>query len=251
MPAPHPPLTIGDLPAPARSTATALGSELAAALGGQLHALYLYGAVTFPESEGAGDIDYHAIISGPVTESLRAAYRLARDHLAARPGCDDLDGWVISLEAARGGQPPAHLILPGLHDNAWALHRAHWLAGRCVVLHGQDPAEIVAAPAWSEQRAGLEAELAFLRAEPPEHGAYAVLNACRIVRSLEDRNVVQSKFGSAAWALDHLSPELGPAISAALDTYRGEATPAGDEKIAAARPAIEALAATALATSAA
>jgi hypothetical protein len=171
---------------------------------------------------------------------VRTAYQDACDQLASLPGCDDLDGWVISLDGAIGSEPPPHLILPELRDNAWALHRAHWLAGRCVVLHGPDPAAIVAAPSWAEQRAGLEAELAFLRGVPVEHSAYAVLNACRILRSVAERDVVQSKFGSAAWALERLPAELRPAIRAALSAYRGTATAADAEVLVATRPAIEA-----------
>jgi Domain of unknown function (DUF4111) len=237
----HAPRAIGDLPAPVRIAAAALGSELAEALGGRLHAIYLYGAVTFPESEGVGDLDYHAIMSGGVPGRERAAYQAACDRLAGVPGCGDLDGWVISLDEARGSEPPLHLLQPGLRDNAWALHRAHWLAGRCVVLHGPDPGATVTAPTWAEQRAGLEAELVFLRGAPPEDDAYAVLNACRILRSLAEKDVVQSKFGSAAWALEHLPAELGRAIRAGLSTYRGTATAADAEALAAARPTIEAL----------
>jgi len=242
MPDQHAPLAIDDLPASVRAAAAALGSGLADAFGGGMHALYLYGAVTFPESEGTGDLDYHAIMSGPVAGPERAAYQAARDRLAAVRGCDDLDGWVISLEEARGSEPPLHLLLPGLRDEAWALHRAHWLAGRCVVLHGPDPDSIVTAPAWAEQLAGLEAELVFLRGAAPEDDAYAVLNACRILRSLAARDVVQSKFGSAAWALAHLPAELGPAIRAGLNTYRGTATFADADALATARPTVEAMA---------
>ncbi len=239
-----PPLTIDDLAVPVRAAAAALGSELTAALGGGLRALYLYGSVTFPDSDG-GDLDYHAIMSGPVPGPVRAAYQSARDRLAGVPGGGDLDGWVISLDQAQGSEPPPHLLQP-LRDQAWALHRAHWLAGRCVVLHGPDPAAIVAAPAWAEQRAGLEAELVFLRGVPAQDNAYAVLNACRILRSLAEENVVQSKFGSAAWALEHLPAEHGPAIRAALSAYRGTAAAADADVLAAARPPIEALAAAAL-----
>ena len=241
MPDPRAPLAIGDLPVAVRAAATALGSELAEALGDGLHALYLYGAVTFPESDGIGDLDYHAIMSGPMASQERAAYQAACDRLASVPGCDDLDGWVISLDDARGSNPPLHLLRSELRDEAWALHRAHWLAGRCVVLHGPDPVAIVTPPGWAELRAGLEAELRFLRAVAAEHDAYAVLNACRILRSLAERDAVQSKFGSAAWALKHLPTELGPAIRAALSTYRGTATAADAESLAAARPTIEAL----------
>ena len=241
MPDSHAPRKTGDLPAPVQTAAAVLGSELAAALGGGLHALYLYGAVTFAESQGTGDLDYHAIMSGVVSGPDRAAYQAACDRLAGVPGCHDLDGWVISLDAARGSEPPPHLLQPGLRDDAWALHRAHWLAGRCVVLHGPEPDAIVTAPTWAEQRAGLEAELVFLRRVAPEHDAYAVLNACRILRSLAERDVVQSKFGSAAWALEHLPAELGQAIQAALSAYRGTATAADAEALAAARPKIEVL----------
>jgi hypothetical protein len=72
---PHLPRSIGDLPVPVRNAAAALRSELAEALGGGLHALYLYGAVTFPESEGVGDLDYHAIMSGAVPGREWAAYQ--------------------------------------------------------------------------------------------------------------------------------------------------------------------------------
>ncbi len=239
---PHAPLPVSELPVPARAAAARLTSELTGALGAGLHALYLYGAVTFADSEGTGDLDYHAIMSAPVTGPVRAAYQAARDRLAGAPGCDDLDGWVISLAAARGSEPPRHLLLPDLQDYAWALHRAHWLAGRCVVLHGPDPAAIVTTPSWAEQLAGLEAELAYLCAVPPEHDAYAVLNACRILRSLAERDVVQSKFGSAAWAIEQLPAEHGPAIRAALRTYRGTATGSDAKTLEAARPALEAVA---------
>ncbi len=56
-------MTVGGLPGNARSAAIALAREMIGALGSRLHALYLYGAVTFPESEGTGDLDYHAIMS--------------------------------------------------------------------------------------------------------------------------------------------------------------------------------------------
>jgi len=241
---PRAPLAIGDLPAPVRAAATALGSEVARALGDGLHALYLYGAVTFPESECTGDLDYHAIMSSVVAGPEQAAYQAARGRLAGVPGCEELDGWVISLGEARGSEPPLHLLQPGLRDGAWALHRAHWLAGRCVVLHGPDPDAIVTAPAWAEQLAGLKAELVFLRSA--DHDAFAVLNACRILRSMADRDVVQSKFGSAAWALEHLPADLGPAIRAALNTYRGTASATDATALATARPRFEALASASL-----
>ncbi len=200
----------------------ALRDEVCAAFGVSLHALYLYGAVTFPESEGTGDLDYHAILTGPPDPDQRTGYAAACARLAGLPGCDDLDGWVIELAQARGSAPPVHRIRPGLRDDAWALHRAHWLAGRCVVLHGPPPASIVGQPGWDEQHQGLAAEFRFAQAD--KHDAYAVLNCCRILRSLAEHDVVQSKFGSAWWALDYLPIEHASAVTAAMNSYRGRAT---------------------------
>ena len=74
MPSASQPQQLESLPGPVQSAARALRAELAAAFGPGLHALYLYGAVTFPESEGTGDLDYHAILSGPPSNEQRAAY---------------------------------------------------------------------------------------------------------------------------------------------------------------------------------
>ena len=244
MPSASQPQQLESLPGPVQSAARALRAELAAAFGPGLHALYLYGAVTFPESEGTGDLDYHAILSGPPSNEQRAAYVAACARLASRPGCDDLDGWVISLAQARGSDPPQHLMRTDLRDSAWALHRAHWLAGRCVVLHGPPPASIVTEPGWPELLRSLEAELRFAVADP--HDAFAVLNSCRILHSLADHDVVQSKFGSGWWALEHLPAEHSAAIRAAMNSYRGTATDRDAVAAAAGRPAIQALAERAL-----
>ena len=115
-------------------------------------------------------------MSGPIPGAAGAAYQVACDRLADVPGCDDLDGRIISLEGGRDSEPALHLVRPGLPDKAGALHRAQWLAGHCVVLHGPEPADIVSAPTWAE------------------HNAYAVLNACRILRSLAEKHVVQSRW---------------------------------------------------------
>jgi Domain of unknown function (DUF4111) len=238
------PQLLPDLPAQAQSAAAALRDQVRAAFGTTLHALYLYGAVTFPESEGKGDLDYHAILTGPPDAGQRAGYAAACARMTGLPGCEDQDGWVIELAQAVGSVPPAHLILAGLRDDAWALHRAHWLAGRCVVLHGPPPGSIVAEPVWDELQHGLAAEFRFAKAD--KHDAYVVLNCCRILRSLAEHDVVQSKFGSGWWALDHLPAEHAGAITAAMNTYRGSATDADAAALAAGRLAIGDLAGAAL-----
>ena len=238
------PQLLQSLPAPARTAAATLRDEVRVAFGASLHALYLYGAVVFPESEGTGDLDYHAILTGPPDHGQRAAYAAAGTRLAGQPGCDELDGWVIELAQARGSVPPVHLIRAGLRDDAWALHRAHWLAGRCVVLHGPPPASIVAEPSWDEQQHGLAAEFRFAAAS--QNDAFAVLNCCRILRSLAEHDVVQSKFGSGWWALDHLPAEHAAAVTGAMNTYRGCATDADAAALTDGRPAIEDLTAAAV-----
>ena len=43
------------------------------ALGNKLFGLYLYGALTFPESDSIGDIDFHAILNAPLIEAEHTA----------------------------------------------------------------------------------------------------------------------------------------------------------------------------------
>lgn len=235
------PQQLTTLPGPAQAAATALCAEVRTAFGASLHALYLYGAVLFEESEGIGDLDYHVILTGRPDTAQHDGYSSACARLAGRPGCEDLDGWVISLAEARGSDPPEHLIQAGLRDQSWALHRAHWMAGRCVVLHGPAPASVVPRPSWPELRAGLAAEFSFAAAGHSD--AFAVLNCCRILRSLAEHDVVQSKFGSGWWALEQLPAEHTAAIIAAMNSYRGSATAADEDALAAGRRAIQDLAA--------
>ncbi len=200
--------------------------------------------MTFADSEGTGDLDYHAILTGPPDPGQRASYAAACARLSVLPGCDDLDGWVIGLAQARSSLPPVHLIQARLRDDAWALHRAHWLAGRCVVLHGPSPDSIVAEPGWAQMHHALAAEFRF--AQAGKNDAYAVLNCCRILRSLAEHDVVQSKFGSGWWALDFLPAGHAAAITAAMNSYRGCATTADAAALAADRRVIEDLVAAAL-----
>ncbi|MGO8887388.1 MAG: aminoglycoside adenylyltransferase domain-containing protein [Streptosporangiaceae bacterium] len=80
---------------------------------------------------------------------------------------------------------------------------------------------------------------------PPAHllRPFAMLNACRIIRSVAEDDVVQSKFGSAWWGLDHLPAEHHAAIRAALARYRGAATAQENAALARGRAAIMTLAA--------
>src|SRR5215471_11114141 len=200
-----------------------------------LAALYVYGAITFPETEAVVDLDYHAFLTEPPDAGRLAALQGCTEQLAHNhaPWGADLDGWLLLLRDAGMEAPPEHVLHPGVCDRSWALHRAHWLAGRCFVLHGPAPAELVRPPDWSALVAGLEHELDFATQSPTD--AFAVLNACRILHSFTTRDVVHSKFGSAHWGLAYLPVEQRPAIAAAMATYRGDAKPADAERLVAGR----------------
>lgn len=235
--------SLDSLPRGYGDAAAALRDGLISVFGPGLRALYLYGAATFPETEGIGDLDYHALLaSRPTADQIAALTGMERELARSHPPYGaDLDGWIILFDDARRSAPPGHLVHPELRDGAWALHRAHWLAGQCVVLRGPAPAQVVPEPSDRELRTGLNSELDF--AVRGDSDAYAVLNACRIIRSVADDNVVQSKFGSAWWALDHLSGEHAAAVRAAMAIYRGEATAQDAAAVASGRAAIMALAA--------
>jgi hypothetical protein len=53
----------------------------------------------------------------------------------------------------------------------------------------------------------------------PYEAAYAVLNGCRILRSLQARDPVLSKREAGSWALTNLSGRWRPALDAALRAY--------------------------------
>ena len=215
-------LDVDALPVTAVGAVTALGDGLRTAFTADLDAVYVYGAITFPETEGTGDLDFHAFLRRtPSPEQIGRLAEMTRDlALNHAPLGADLDGWIVATEAAKSRDAPKHLLKQGMRDESWALHRAHWLVGRVVVLLGPSPREFVVSPRWDELEAGLRGEWGYL--VHSNHDAFAILNACRVLISYRDRNVVVSKFRSAAWAIEHLPPEYHPVIGAALATYRGE-----------------------------
>ncbi len=171
-------------------------------LGDKLHAVYVYGALTFPETEYTGDVDFHAILSAAPSESERTALLALHDRLAREfpPLGAELDGYYILLSDARGATPPHHLLFPHLVDDSWALHRAHILAGRVIILRGPDPKTLYAAPTWAEVAQALDGELDYVARHLKQYPDYCVLNLCRLVYSWETGDVVTSKAAAAAWA---------------------------------------------------
>ena len=77
-----------------RAALDALSAGLRHAFGVDLFALYVYGAITFPETEGIVDLDYHAVVERPPTPAQVAEYQAACARLGSEhaPWGADLDG---------------------------------------------------------------------------------------------------------------------------------------------------------------
>jgi len=140
----------------------------------------------------------------------------------------ELDGYYILLEETRRTTPPATQIPPYVTDNAWALHRKHICAGRCIILFGPDPESVYPAVSWPELDSALQDELNYVEEHLEIYPDYCILNLCRLIYSFETRDVVISKGAAAAWAWD-VFPQWRPHIDAARNSY---ARKASDEDIA-------------------
>lgn len=214
-----------DVKSEVRDLCQAFADGLRDSLREKLHAVYVYGAVTFPETDYTGDVDFHVIVMEPPTEAERAAILGLHDRPARDfpPLGSELDGYYILLDDARGTARPRHLLYPDVVDDSWALHRAHILAGRCIILYGPDPKTIYVPPTQSEIEGALRGELDYVVAHLVQYPAYCVLNLCRLMYSHETGDVVTSKAASAAWASVRL-PTWRPLIDAARRSYAHEDT---------------------------
>lgn len=201
-------------------------------LGSDVVAIWHYGAATF--GHPAIDVDLHIVLKRQLTPDEWNAVAEMHDHLVKVSSFppEDLDIWYILLSDATGSSNPRHLApwANGLVDEHWALHRAHWLAGRRKVIHGPDPAEIVQPPTWEQLESALRRELE--RPDPSDPSPYWVLQLARVWASLETRDVVRSKLDSAAWALERLPQQYHPIIEAAARFYRRSSEPDDERLIA-------------------
>jgi hypothetical protein len=220
----------------------ALAADLATGIGEVLEedfvSLFFYGALAFPHPpDWLLDIDFHAFVAAPTTPEQRSGLQELHARLAVRhPLAEEFDGYYVTMDDARGVAAPLNQFDLGLHDQAWALHRAHVLAGRFFLIAGNDPRAVVQAPAWSEQLAALRAELAFIEAHP-QHAAFGILNSARICYSVRFNDVVTSKYAAAQWARDTL-PSARAAIDAAVRTYARRETASDAAAIEAAWPVV-------------
>jgi hypothetical protein len=203
----------------------ALVSGLRGILGEGLHAAYVYGAMAFPETEDTGDVDFHVILRRRPSEAEREELAALHAELARRfpPLGVELDGYYLLLNEARRSEPPHHQLRSDVVDDSWALHRAHLLAGRALVLYGPDPKSVYIPPTREEIDEALDGELEYVSQHLSQYPDYCVLNLCRLLYSWETGDVVTSKAASAAWASNRFS-EWAPLIDLALASYAKRAT---------------------------
>lgn len=230
---------LDEIPETARNAWLRLRDDLQHIIGEDLVAIWAYGGTTFPDRPlRSGDLDAHVVLSRAPDEATARSIDAAHERIAAELGVD-WDTWYILAADARRSDSPPHAFRAGRRDTSWALHRAHWLAGRYVHLYGPRPDEVVPTPTWAELEVDLSRELEHIERHvaegdtDPHEAAYSIFNGSRILRSLETHDVVLSKRAAGAWALEHLPPEWHAAIRAAGRSYDDQATPEDAELLAA------------------
>ncbi len=215
-------------PKPVAEVATAFASSLRKILDDDLVALYLHGSAAFPQGRSRiKDVDFHVILRRPLTNTTRRKIRSLHLDLADRyPGVgDNLDVYYVTAEDARRRRPPRHQLDLSVRDHSWALHRAHWLAGRYVVVHGPPSQQLCPSPSWSELERGLRHEFSYAARRIHDETAwwYGVLNISRVLCSVRTRNVVVSKEEAARWGLRNLPRQHHHLIRSALRARDREA----------------------------
>ncbi len=226
------------LPAVARAAWEELRDDLRRILGDELVAIWAHGGTTsLTDEPHKGDLDTYVILARQLdAEAIRAIE--AAEVAIARDRDVEWDAWYVLEADARRDHPPRHAFREGRRDTSWATHRAHWLSGRYVLLHGLPPELVVGTPTWEELIGELSRELEHIERHvvagdtDPYEATYAVLNGSRILYSVQTGNVAISKAAAGAWAWDHLPPRWHPALESARRAYVGTATPDDEELLA-------------------
>jgi len=194
-------------------------------LGEKLYGVYIYGAVAFSEAVPTTDIDFHVILKTDLTDNERSQLEKLHKSLSRKfpPLGSELDGYYILLSDALRKTPPKSQMWKLAIDNSWALHRAHILAGRHIILYGPDPKEIYPPTTWPEIETALYSELDYVEKHLQDFPDYCILNLCRLIYSFETKNVVVSKAQASDWALNSL-PQWKRHIKLARKSYARQAT---------------------------
>jgi hypothetical protein len=235
-------VSLDQVRADARSAWLRLRDELLGILGEDLVAMWAHGGTTSTDDpRRSGDLDTYVILRQAPHPEVARRIEAAEEALASELSVE-WDTWYVLANHARRPEAPPHAFRQGRRDTAWAINRAHWLAGRYVPLHGPEPSEVVVAPTAAEVRIDLSRELEHIERHiaegdtDPYEATYALLNGSRILHALETGDVAISKRAAGAWGLEHLPARWHPALRAAARAYDGQAT-TGDEALLAAEMA--------------
>ena len=203
--------------------------ELISILGGKLFGIYLYGAVAFPEAAATSDIDFHVVVTSGLSQVEKSKLLEIHDRLAIKYPSprEDFDGYYITRTDLQNQDPPKHLLYETIRDESWALHRAHIRAGKVIILFGPDPRNLYLPVSWSELQEALFHELQYVEEHIHEYPHYCILNLCRIIYSVTNRDVVISKTAAGEWAKREF-PEWSSFIDLSKKKYRDDIT--GDEE---------------------
>jgi len=231
--------SIDAMPEVTRTAWTRLRDELQAILGEDLVAIWAHGGAAIAEGPPRpADLDTYVIVARSPAEQTVQRIEEAHDAIADDLGVE-WDSWYVLADDARRPEAPRHAYREGRRDTAWAINRAHWLAGRYIHLHGTEPADIVPPPTREELQVDLSRELEHIERHVvegdtnPYEATYALLNGSRILHALETGDVAVSKRAAGAWALQHLPVRWHSALHAAARAYDGQPTPDDDARLAA------------------
>jgi hypothetical protein len=226
-----------DVPAAARTAWARLRDELLAILGEDLVAVWAFGGTAAaPQTAPFGDLDTFVVVRTPVDARTAQALAEAEATIADDTGVE-WDTWVVLEEAARRPEPIPH-AWRDRRNETWAIDRAHFLAGRYVLLHGAEPVDVVPPPTAAEIETALAAEVDHLERHveagdtDPYEATYAFLNGSRLIRAIETGDAAMSKREAGPWALEHLPDRWHPAVHAAIAAYERQATPDDEELLA-------------------
>lgn len=244
------PVLIDDLPEAARDASVRLRDELLGILADDLVGAWLHGGTTFADrSARPGDLDICAVIGiAAPNERTPRVWRAdpgsrpsriyaAQDSVAREYGVE-LDTMYLLADEASGGRLPSAAFRRSRRETAWAVYRAHWLAGQYVQLHGRAPEELVVPPTRAQIHHALDRELEHLErhvhegdADDPYEATYAIWNGCRILYTQETGSPVISKRAAGTWGLEHLPERWHDAIRAAGRSYDGVASGQDNEEL--------------------
>ena len=218
-------VSLEELPEVARNAWVRLRDDLAALLGDDLVAMWAHGGTTAADGPPRhADLDTYVIVRRPIDGKTAEAIEAIQVAAAAEAGVE-WDAWYVLEEDASKPHAPRHAFRAERRDTSWAIHRAHWLAGRYVLLFGAEPAGLVTPPTWRELEVDLDRELEHLERHvaegdtDPFEATYAVLNGSRVLRALETGDVGISKRSAGQWALEHLPMRWHDALRAASRSY--------------------------------